>query len=122
MNTPFWPVYNVESAALRKWRAKAKRSLLSKEDKQAYGAAVEAAVKASQRAALMRVTAKHRINCASGTEYNNGEEIHAAVKRQQINALLAYPEKVRRSRTPTEWRDMYAKAMAEKRRVLRKAS
>ena len=47
--------------------------------------------------------------------HNTGEAIHDAIRQQQRRALAAYPSYVRRNRTAVEWRDMYERAMAEKR-------
>lgn len=86
--------------------------------RRAYGAAVEKAIRAKQRSELLACTngpANPKCQCASGTPYNTGEEIDAAIKRQQASALAAYPSQVRRKRTDLEWQTMYAQAMKEKR-------
>lgn len=44
----------------------------------------------------------------------HGEAIEKAIRKKQENALLAYPEKVRKARTDCEWRSMYIEAMKEK--------
>jgi hypothetical protein len=51
-------------------------------------------------------------NCASGTAHNDGAKVHAAMKAQQRANLLSYRAK---RRTASEWQELYAKAMAEKR-------
>jgi hypothetical protein len=112
-NGQFGPVYDLNSAALQKFRRNGG-------DRQAYGAAVEAAVLASQRAALRGAgNSQPRPNCASGTWLSCGREISAAVRQQHRAALLAYPDRVRRARTDAEWQEMYDAAMAEK--ISRKA-
>jgi hypothetical protein len=114
----FGPDYNIESAALKKFRRMARKGLshLSAEDRRAYGAAVEDAVLARQRAFLKSHTeAEPRPHCVSGTWHSDGEEIHAAIRRQHRAALAAAPGVERRARTPDQWRSMYAAAMAEKR-------
>jgi hypothetical protein len=112
---PFGPTYDVNSATLAKFRRK---PFGSREERRAYGEAVEKAVLAKQRASLYReATPDYRAPCASGTWHTTGEAIHAAVLQQQRAALLAYPAKVRRERTPAEWWRMYEAAMAEKRRA-----
>jgi hypothetical protein len=55
-----------------------------------------------------------RPNCASGNTHTTGQEISAAIREQQLRALLAYPSQQRRARTDAEWEAMYKKAMAEK--------
>jgi hypothetical protein len=112
------PEYNIDSAALKKCRHRARKGLaaMSRAERQAYGAAVHAAVLSAQRAALKRAApSMPRPNCASGTTHNTGEAIHNAIREQQRAALAAYAAQVRRARTPDEWREMYDEAMAEKR-------
>lgn len=112
---PFGPDYNITSAQLEKFRRLARQAPLTREQREAYGQAVEDAVLASQRAALSRATPSiPRPNCASGTYHSSGEEIEKAIRQQQRNALLAYPAFERRNRAPNVWRKMYAAAMAEK--------
>ncbi|MHC2400247.1 hypothetical protein ACVMGC_004791 [Bradyrhizobium barranii subsp. barranii] len=115
----FGPAYNVESAQLKKCRRAARDGLasLTKDQRNAYAAAVEAAVLASQRASLQRELPSHNPRCASGTAHNTGAAIHRAIRQQQRAALDAYPAKVRRERTPAQWRAMYDAAMADKRRL-----
>lgn len=113
------PDYPSLGAAVAKWRWRAREGLqsLPREERQAYGEAVERAILALQRAEANRglppVTPK--VHCASGTPHNTGEAIHNAIREQQARALAAYPSYVRRKRTPVEWRDMYEAAMVEKR-------
>jgi hypothetical protein len=117
---PFGPDYNVESPALRKHRRLARAGLaaLDRAERQAYGAAVEAAVLASQRARLVRAAPTFKANCASGTFHNDGAALHAALLNQQRAAAVAAPGQIRRARSPEQWRTMYAEAMAEKRAAL----
>jgi hypothetical protein len=116
---PFGPDYPRElGAAVARFRTAARRGgVKSKAEKHAYGDAVGNAILALQRRELMACLkpANPKINCASGTVYNTGAEIHAALRRQQRNALANYPSAVRRARTPEQWRKMYADAMKQKR-------
>jgi hypothetical protein len=76
---------------------------------------VHAAILSKQRSALSRVTSDPRPNCASGTLHTEGRKIAEAIRRQHVGALRSYVAKVRRCRTPQQWREMYREAMAEKR-------
>jgi hypothetical protein len=106
---PFGPAYDIDSAALKKFRRNGG-------DRQAYGAAVEAAVKAAQRAALMGAgETMPRPNCASGTWHSDGREISKAVRAQHRARLAACPSQERRARKPHQWEAMYEEAMADKR-------
>ena len=116
----YGPTYNIDSTNLKKFRFMAKDGLkeLSYNERYAYGEAVEKAVLAKQKAEA-RVgldLTEHRINCASGTNYTTGAEIHKAVRLQQYNSLMGYPSKVRRNRSDIEWRGMYNDAMELKQR------
>ena len=114
----FGPEYDLESAALKKFRTKARKGLshLSADDRRAYGAAVEAATLARQRAFLKSGgEPEPRPHCASGTWHTTGEAISAAVRSQHRAALAACPAQERRARTPDQWRSMYEAAMAAKR-------
>jgi hypothetical protein len=117
---PHGPQYNIDSATLKKFRSTFREGLssLSRDERQAYGAAVETAVRAAQRSALRRAgCAIPNPNCASGTAHNTGEAIHEAIRERQRNAILAGPSKIRRARKPHEWQAMYEAAMAEKRAI-----
>jgi hypothetical protein len=116
---PFGPTYDVNSVTLAKFRRKPFGEL-TREERRAYGEAVEKAVLAKQR--RREATPDYRAPCASGTWHTTGEAIHAAVLQQQRAALLAYPAKVRRERTPAEWWRMYEAAMAEKRQAMEAAA
>jgi hypothetical protein len=109
----FGPTYNIESAKLKTFRAKARRGAPYDP---AYAEAVQRAVLARQRTeagiGLPVVTPKCR--CASGTAHNDGAAIHKAVRAQQAAALAACPGQERRARTPEQWRSKYAAAMADK--------
>ena len=112
----FGPEYDLESAALKKFRTKARKGLshLSADDRRAYGAAVETATLARQRAFLRsHGEAEPRPHCASGTWHTTGEAISAAVRSQHRAALAACPAQERRARTPQEWAAMYEAAMKE---------
>lgn len=82
-----------------------------KADRQAYGAAIEAAVLKSQAAALRRAVSLPVPACASSSWANAPGEVGDVVRRQQAAALVAYPAKARAARTPYEWEIMYAAAM-----------
>lgn len=112
------PVYDIGSAALSKWRFRARDGLksLPRDERQAYGAAVEAAVLSAQRAQLKgHGESMPNPTCASGTWHTTGEAIHEAMRAKQRAALLAGPAQIRRARTPAEWAEMYEAAMKEKR-------
>jgi hypothetical protein len=112
------PEYNIDSAALKKFRHRASKGLaiLSRADRAAYAAAIEAAVLSAQRLALRRAAVSlPRPNCASGTTHSTGEAIHKAIREQHRAALLACPSQERRARSPQQWQEMYDAAMAEKR-------
>jgi len=114
----FGPEYDIESAALKKFRRMARKGLshLSTDERRAYGAAVEAATLARQRAFLKsHGEAEPRPSCASGTWHTTGEAISAAIRSQHKAALAACPSRERRARTPQQWQAMYAAAMTEKR-------
>jgi hypothetical protein len=104
----FGPVYNIAGAGLDKHRRRARTAGgLKKMDKafrREYGEAVEKAVLAAQRSALLREGSP----LPSGVGY--GDALLA-----RLNArLLAAPSAERRARTPNQWREMYAAAMEEK--------
>jgi hypothetical protein len=110
---PFGPLYP-DLATVKKHRAPL--AAISREARQAYGLAVETAIRALQRSELQRATpAEPRSNSTSGTFHNNGAAIHKAMQTKQRAALLACPSQVRRAREPKVWEAMYAQAMAEKR-------
>lgn len=114
---PEGPLYTIGSAAFSKFRRRSREGLaaLPREERLAYARAVEAAILSSQRSSLQRELPSHAPSCASGTAYTTGQEISAAIRRRQENALLACPSKVRRKRTDDKWREMYAEAMKAKR-------
>jgi hypothetical protein len=106
---PFGPLYNVESAALKKFRRNGG-------DTKAHGQAVLAAILTAQ-AGQLRTAGETipRPNCASGTLHSEGRDILKAVASQQRAKLAACAAQQRKARTPAEWRKMYLEAMAEKR-------
>jgi hypothetical protein len=112
------PDYPQLGATVAKWRAKARDGLaqLTREERRAYGEAVEKAIRALQRQEAQRGLwpTTPKVRCASGTAHNTGEAIDAAVRKQQHDALAAYPSYVRRNRPDHVWREMYEAAMAEK--------
>ena len=113
------PDYPSLGAAVAKWRTRARDGLkvLSREERRAYGTAVERAILALQRseANCGLPPLNPKVHCASGTPHNTGETIHNAIREQQARALAAYASYVRRNRTDVEWRQMYEAAMTEKR-------
>jgi hypothetical protein len=112
------PEYNITSAALQKFRARARKGLKTwdRDQRQLYGAAVEEAVLSALQAQCNRHgEVMPRPHCASGTWHTTGEEIEAAIRTRQNNALLACPGQERRARTPEKWLEMYAAAMEQKR-------
>jgi hypothetical protein len=114
----FGPLYNVTGQGLDFYRKKAKGGLASmstgflssKADRQAYGAAVEAAVREMQAKALRSLVFEQSPSCASGSWDEYPSE---AVRRQQLTALLSYPAKVRKARTAQEWESLYVAAMPQ---------
>jgi hypothetical protein len=106
----FGPIYNINAGAAFRRREGALASW-AREDRQAYGAAIEAAVLASQAAALRREVTEQRPNCASRSWANAPGEVGEVVRRQHAAALAACPSQVRRSRTPQEWESLYVDAM-----------
>jgi len=112
------PVYNVQSAALAKFRFAARDGLatLSSEERRAYGAAVEQAILAKQRSECRAASVpEQRPNCASGTWETTGEGIHRAMKAKHRAKLAACPDQERRARKPHVWKEMYEEAMEQKR-------
>jgi hypothetical protein len=120
------PDYPPLGATVAKWRARARESLqsLTREERRAYGEAVERAILALQRSEANRGFAPitPKVRCASGTAHNTGEAIHQAVREQQRAAILAAPAQIRRARSDVELRDMYEAAMAVKRPAIREAA
>jgi hypothetical protein len=110
---PFGPAYNIESAALKTFRARARRGAPYNP---AYAEAIEKAVLARQRAeaGIGLPAAKPKCHCASGTAYSDGRDIHKAVRAQQAAALARCPSQERRARTPAQWLAMYQVAMEAK--------
>lgn len=109
----FGPIYTINCAAKFRKRDGALRDW-SFEERQAYGAAVEAAILAAQASALRRTVVEPRPNCASGTWINtNDGAIGAAIRAKHNAALLNCPGNERRARSPDEWASMYAEAMPE---------
>jgi hypothetical protein len=112
------PDYPSLGATVAKWRWRACDGLqsLTREERRAYGEAVERAILALQRSEANQgfspITPKCR--CASGTAHNTGEAIHEAIREQQRAAILAAPAQIRRARSDVEWQQMYEAAMAEK--------
>jgi hypothetical protein len=100
-----------------RWLAREGLATLTKEERHAYGAAVEQATLAKQRSELLASLgrpANPKARCASGTPFPNGADIHEAIRQQQRNALRAAPSQIRRKRTDAEWRQLYEQAMTAK--------
>lgn len=114
----FGPAYDLNGATLQRFRSRARRGLskLSREDRRAYGEAVERAVLAAQRSQLKTYSEpERRPSCASRTWHTTGEEIDAAIRAQHRAALAACPSQIRRARSPDEWQRLYDEAMQAKR-------
>jgi hypothetical protein len=110
---PFGPTYP-DLPSVKKYRRMGPIADMDKATRQAYGAAVETAIRAKQRSELQRELPEHRVNCASGTNHNDGRKISAAMRAKHRAALAACPSQIRRARTPAVWQAMYEEAMAEK--------
>jgi hypothetical protein len=113
----FGPAYTIGSAALQKYRKAARDGLasLSPDQRRAYAEAIEKAILSAQRSQLRSAAVpERRPTCASGTWHTTGNAINKAVREQHRAALAACPAKVRRERSPQEWRTLYNAAMAEK--------
>jgi hypothetical protein len=110
---PFGPAYNIDTPKLQSIRRQSKKLPKDKEALRAYGAAVEEAVLAKQRAQLHQgVPLTPRCPCASRTWINTDDgAIGAAVRRQHAIALQVAVSKERRDRTHEEWSTMYHEAM-----------
>ena len=112
------PAYPDLGNAVAKYRRKAASagsvSEMLPADRHAYGEAVEKAIRAKQRSELQRELPSHACRCASGTAYNDGEKISAAMRAKHHAALLACPSQERRARTPQAWKRLYDLAMESK--------
>jgi hypothetical protein len=110
------PSYPELGTGVAKYRKLIREGLaaLSKAERQAYGDAIEKAIRAKQRSELQRELPTHRVSCASGTDHNTGEAIHKAILAQHRARTQAWPGQIRRARTDAEWREMYEQAMSEK--------
>ena len=114
------PIYPKLGWAVAKFR-KIPRISLTPAQRDAYSATLVTAIAALQRAELQRELPSIRPHCASGTWHNNADgKISEAIRAQQRAALLAYPDKVRRARTQQEWRELYQRAMQDKRKRIKK--
>jgi hypothetical protein len=113
---PFGPVYPWIPRAAKFRRIP--RDTLTAEQRLQYALAIEETIRELQRAALQRELPTIKPSCASGTWHNNSDgRVGQAVREKHARALLAYPDKVRRNRTPAEWNKMYKQAMLEKKGV-----
>jgi hypothetical protein len=81
-HNPGNPEYPKLGATVAKWRWRARKGLqtLTRNERHAYGEAVEQAVLALQRSEAMHslTPATPKCRCASGTAHNTGEAIHNA--------------------------------------------
>lgn len=115
----FGPEYPNMGPRVAKFRRIPKRKLTAAQ-KREYAEAIETKILSLQRQSLQRELPTFKPRCPSGTWHNNADgKIGKAIREQQRNALLAYPEQARRARTPQQWQDMYEAAMAEKDRAKR---
>jgi hypothetical protein len=112
--TPPYPDLGPTVAKFRRLASKGLAAMLVT-DRRAYADAIEKAIRAKQRAELQRELPSHRVNCASGTDHNDGEKIHEAIRAKHRAKLLAAPSQERRARKPEDWKKMYREAMEEKR-------
>jgi hypothetical protein len=105
------PVYAVSGVGLTSHRKAARDGLsaLARDARQAYGAAVEAAVITMQRRELIREACEPeaRPSCASGSWDEYSAE---AIRRQQAAALLAWPARERAQRSAQAWETLYVEA------------
>lgn len=110
------PAYPALGNTVQKYRRMARNGIKSTDRAtvEAYAAEVSKAILRLQRTELQRELPSFRPNCASGTAYTRGEDITAAIRRQQNSTLLACPGRLRRDRDDQTWREMYAEAMEEK--------
>jgi len=109
METPdgqFGPAYPDLGSGVAKFRKRGPIAKMAKADRRAYGEAVETAIRAKQRAALMR----------EGTSPRSFEPIGDARLQRMRQALQASVARERREREPDEWKPMYAAAMEEKKK------
>lgn len=105
---PQYPEMGPGVAKFRRLAAKAGSiASMDKADRQAYGAAVEAAIRAKQRAALVPPSPQLE---------GPPKDIGAVIRAKHRAALAAWPAQERRSRSPEKWQEMYEAAMAEKAR------
>ena len=117
-NTHPGPAYPDLGASVAKYRRMVPKSggvqKLPKQIRLAYGEAIEKAIRAKQRSELQRDTAPPPIRCASGCPRPEGiGEWMCNKQRAELQASVA---RDRREREPSEWREMYDEAMADKRR------
>jgi hypothetical protein len=103
------PAYPEMGGAVAKWRRVAaiagSISAMSKADRHAYGAAVEAAILSKHRLALVGPAVKLE---------GPPKDVGAAIRARHAAELANYPARERAARKPAVWEAMYAAAMAEK--------
>lgn len=90
-----------------KWRNLADDGLrtLTHEQRQAYGTAVELAIRSLQRSEML--AAGSPVTPERPADY----DLHEAIRAKQHASILACPGKIRRARTPHEWETLYNEAM-----------
>ena len=98
------PPYPKLGQAVEKWRRRARKGELSREERLAYGEAVHQAMLRLQRSEMKTRLglnpAEFRPRCASGTWHNDGDAIHDAMLQQQQAALARAPAVIRRRGIP----------------------
>jgi len=104
------PLYPQLGPGVEKYRRLARKGLakMAREDRYAYGEAVELAILSLQRRELDRETK---------TPDRRNEPLGDARLKMLRNQLLAWPDQERRARSEVEWKSMYDAAMAEKRKA-----
>jgi hypothetical protein len=127
LHNPLYPV--ALGAKVAKFRRLARRGLgqLTIEQRRAYGTEVELAIRAKQLGELYAGCTFARplantAECASGTAFNDGADIHRAIRTQQLTRLHGALAASHRARTPQQWAELYDEAMADKRRALKLAA
>jgi hypothetical protein len=117
------PAYYQLGSGVAKFR-KIPRDRLTDAQRVAYSTALVEAVRSKQRQALQRELPTIAPSCASRTWHNGhidtsgrvvpSDKIGPAIRAQQRAELAAYPDKVRRERTPEKWEALYKAAMGDR--------
>ncbi len=111
------PDYPELGSAVAKWRRIARVRELTFLEREEYGAAICAAIRAKQKAELQRELPTIKPSCASGTAHTRGADILRAVAAQHRSALIASAARERKARPAHVWREMYEQATTEKARA-----